>query len=573
MSIFEKNMDYLMYHRNTVLKTDKAKQQFDSIMKDLKTVNTNNNSLLKTNDFNWEAGHEQYGPVPGRCRKGFKKNKQTKMCESKELEKSKESRIPKQLKEPTSECKGLPIDTCNKKINCMYVLGKKKKYCRKKTTKTDVEEYGPVPGRCRKGYHKNKTSKKCVKKKQTTLKKSTLLKKQSPPHTQILHPKTKLITIKDTTSKPLQQLSQDIKTALKTNPNVDITTLKSYSPEINQQLITKTASNKIDIFGNCKVLERYSEGQFPARSVIKPRIWNGKKCVDFTLSVAQTVLLQNLASKNIQSVEHIIAPKQILSNCWFNTLYMIFFISDKGRKFFKFFRQLMIQGKTAMGKSIPPKLWKSFALLNLAIEGTLSGYNDISKFNTNTLIGSIYKDVPAKYRKGNIKKVGEAGNPLEYYQTIVRYLGADKIMSIYIIDYFPYKQLQRISKSSKAPYYLDKKILPEVIILRLFHNENPKLSQVISFQNSTGDKASYQIDSVAIIDTQRQHFCCLITYNKEEYGFDGASFKRLNPFKWKRLINRNQEWTFEGSNFNDNPATPVIWNFRNGYREVFYYRV
>ena len=39
MSIFEKNMDYLMYHRNTVLKTDKAKQQFDSIMKDLKFYN------------------------------------------------------------------------------------------------------------------------------------------------------------------------------------------------------------------------------------------------------------------------------------------------------------------------------------------------------------------------------------------------------------------------------------------------------------------------------------------------------------------------------------------------------
>lgn len=572
MSIFEKNMDYLMHHRDTVLKTDKAKHYFDSIIKDLKSVKSNNS------DFNREAGQEQYGPVPGRCRKGFKKNKQTKMCEKKKSneqqpKKTKQPKQPKKTKQSTSECKGLPIDICNKKGDCTYVSGSKKKYCRRKTTKTEVEEYGPVPGRCRKGYHKNKTSKKCVKKKQTTLKKSTHLKKHSLPPTQILHPKTKLITIKDTTSKPLQQLSQDIKTALKTKKNVDITTLKSYSPEINQQLITKTASNKIDIFGNCKVLERYSEGQFPARSVIKPRIWNGKKCVDFTLGVAQTVLLQNLASKIIQPVEHIIAPKQIQSNCWFNTLYMIFFISDKGRKFFKFFRQLMIQGKTAMGKPIPPKLWKPFALLNLAIEGTLSGYNDISKFNTNTLIGSIYRDIPARYRKGSITKVGDAGNPLDYYQTIVRYLGADKIMSIYTINYFPYKQLQRVSKSSKAPYYLDKKILPEVIILRLFHNENPKLSQVISFQNPTGDKASYQIDSVAIIDTMRQHFCCLITYDKQEYGFDGASFKRLNPFKWKLLINKNQYWTFEGSNFNDNPATPIKWNFRNGYREVFYYRV
>ena len=147
-------------------------------------------------------------------------------------------------------------------------------------------------------------------------------------------------------------------------------------------------------------------------------------------------------------------------------------------------------------------------------------------------------------------------------------------MSIYTIDYFPYKQLQRVSKSSKAPYYLDKKVLPEVIILRLFPDQKDLLlKNIISFQNSKGDKASYQIDSVAIIDTMRLHFCCLITYDKQEYGFDGASFKRLNPFNWKQLINKNQEWTFEGSNFNNNPVTPIKWNFRNGYREVFYYRV
>ena len=131
MSIFEKNMDYLMHHRDTVLKTDKAKQHFDSIMKD-----------LKTDHFNWEAGQKQYGPVPGRCRKGFKKNKQTKMCEPNESKIPKKPKVPQSKKSNKliSECKGLPIDICNKKVDCTYVLGKKKKYCRKKTTKTDVEE-------------------------------------------------------------------------------------------------------------------------------------------------------------------------------------------------------------------------------------------------------------------------------------------------------------------------------------------------------------------------------------------------------------------------------------------------
>tara|TARA_Y100000748_G_scaffold303729_1_gene309866 strand:+ start:1673 stop:3436 length:1764 start_codon:yes stop_codon:yes gene_type:complete len=587
MSIFEKNMDYLMHHRDTVLKTDKAKQYFDSIMNDLKTVEKLHPEI---DNPNHEAGVEEYGPVPGRCKKGYHKNKLSKMCEKKEAKpvtKAKPVHKAKPVPKLNNSCENKLIVLAKqheKALQKIDAQNKKLKHCTSESFKQDKDHYGPVKGRCRKGYHKNKTTKLCVKKKNVTLKKSLpptqmvnyMTKKKSPktkgPKTIPLAPKaTKLITIKDLTPKPLQELSKDIQTALKTKQKVDITKLKSYSPEINQQLITKTASDKMDIFGNCKVLERYKEGS--AKNVIKPRVWNGQKCVDFTLNVAQTVLLQNLASQNIHPVENIIAPKQIESNCWFNTLYMIFFISDKGRKFFKFFRQLMIQGKTAMGASIPPKLWKPFALLNLAIEGTLTGYNDISKFNTNTLIGEIYKDIPAKYRKSTVKYIGEAGNPVDYYYTIVKYLGTDKIMTIHDIDVYQFKKLQPVSKSTGAPYFLDKTVLPEVIILRLFHNDQIKHPDDISFQNSKGSKATYKLDSAAIIDTQRQHFCCLITYDKKEYGFDGASFKRLNPFKWKQLINKNQEWTFEGSNFNNNPATPITWNFLDGYRELFYYRV
>ena len=112
-----------------------------------------------------------------------------------------------------------------------------------------------------------------------------------------------------------------------------------------------------------------------------------------------------------------------------------------------------------------------------------------------------------------------------------------------------------------------------MVVLRLYHDEKIKHPKKISFQISTGAKATYHLDSTAIIDTHRQHFCCLITYDKKEYGFDGASFKRLNPFKWKRLINKNQEWTFQGSNFNNDPTTPIKWNFLDGYRDLFYYRV
>ena len=55
-------------------------------------------------------------------------------------------------------------------------------------------------------------------------------------------------------------------------------------------------------------------------------------------------LLNNLkTSKNINCGD-IIPPKQVLSNCWFNTFFVTFFISDKGRKFFRYLRKSMITG-------------------------------------------------------------------------------------------------------------------------------------------------------------------------------------------------------------------------------------
>ena len=87
-----------------------------------------------------------------------------------------------------------------------------------------------------------------------------------------------------------------------------------------------------------------------------------------------------------------------------------------------------------------------------------------------------------------------------------------------------------------------------------------------TFQISyNGEKITYVLDSVLIRDTSTRHFCCLITCNGNDMGFDGESFHRVSPFKWKNLINKDKAWRFEGSN--------VDWNFRNGYQKLYYYRV
>ena len=82
----------------------------------------------------------------------------------------------------------------------------------------------------------------------------------------------------------------------------------------------------------------------------------------------------------------------------------------------------------------------------------------------------------------------------------------------------------------------------------------------------------YVLDSVIIRDTEMYHFCALITCGGNELGFDGASMSRLNKFEWKKNINKDINWTFEGSNFNEDKKDPILWNFRQAYQILFYYR-
>ena len=75
----------------------------------------------------------------------------------------------------------------------------------------------------------------------------------------------------------------------------------------------------------------------------------------------------------------------------------------------------------------------------------------------------------------------------------------------------------------------------------------------------------YSLDSAIVRDTEGNHFCSLLTCNKKEYCFDGASFNRLSPMNWKQLINSSKIWQFQGHN--------LKWNFKNSYQLLFYYRI
>ena len=220
-------------------------------------------------------------------------------------------------------------------------------------------------------------------------------------------------------------------------------------------------------------------------------------------------------------------------------MYMILFVSDKGRKFFKFFRQLMIEGKTmrsglVKNPKIPPRSWKAFALLNLAVEATLSGNHNIMTFDTNTVINEIYRSLP---RHRDRFPVDKPGNPMVYYIALMDYLrSGNNVMQMLRMEATRFNHLQQ--QRTVVP---SSTLFPEMIQVNIHSEDKLTVKNRITIKNDKNELQTYELDSAALIDTIGRHFCCLITYDKQEYGFDGASFKRLNPFKWKRLINKNQD--------------------------------
>ena len=528
---------------------------------------------------------DKYGPVDGRCKTGYHKNKTTKMCVAVKHKTKKNIKLANCIKKcpnPLQEYGPAPT-RCRKG----YVKNKTSKMCQDPCVKQcqdthagpstpiaritpDGFEYGPKKGRCKIGYHKNKTTKMCIK--GPAPKTQKLPKTQKPTEQPSRTPGSKApLVIKDTTPPELLQLSIEVEAELSKNKPVSVARLKSYSPAINVQLISKNQEDKADIFGTCQILEKYGPDMFRTKRLVKPTIWNGTKCIGYDTKQAQVILLSNLASTKLAPVETIIAPKQYRSNCWFNTMYMILFVSDKGRKFFKFFRQLMIEGKTmrsglVQNPKIPPRSWKAFALLNLAVEATLSGNHNIMTFDTNTVINEIYRSLPLHEER---YPVDRAGNPLAYYMALMDYLrSGNNVMQMLRMEATRFNHLQQ--KRTGVP---SSTLFPEMIQANIHSDEKLTVKKRITIKNDKNELQTYELDSAALIDTIGRHFCCLITYDKQEYGFDGASFKRLNPFKWKRLINKNQDWTFEGSIFDHNPQKPILWNFKNEYVQLFYYRV
>jgi len=331
----------------------------------------------------------------------------------------------------------------------------------------------------------------------------------------------------------------------------------SYSPTINKELVTLKSIERSDLI-NCN-----TEQAFQLKSPLQIGINN--KCYYYYKSEAKKFLLHNLAANKHIDPKKIVPPIQSHSNCWFNAMFVSFFVSDKGRKFFHFLRQLMIEGKQQDGTVIPERLRNAFALLNFGVDACLTGNEFAYKLNTNSIIHLLYKGIPDSYKNKSpyIVDIDEPGNPLLYYMSIINYLHNSSIQVLFIRD------ANNKWKDAVSSAVHKMSGLPHIIVLEIYDEVASQFNKKpVSFMVRDG---KYEIDSAVVRDISKQHFCSMITCEGKEMGYDGASFHRLVPLSWKQKMNSNMEWEFEGTN--DYDGKHLKWSFMKSYQLLIYYRI
>ena len=406
--------------------------------------------------------------------------------------------------------------------------------------------------------------------KNKTIKYHKLAKKDKKKYTKLPNRTPKLINelsilIKKTIPKKMPSFVDSV--AVKEDLMEEEKLLGSYSPTVNKELVLLQSIER-QYVSNCNNELAYKLKE-PLQIGIPGNIY-GKTCYPYYSPEAVRFLLKNLSANKHVDPSKIVPPIQSQSNCWFNTMFVVLFVSDKGRKFFHFFRQLMIEGKQSDGSLIPSNLRNGFALLNYAIESCLSGNKFAYILDTNAIIRTIYNAIPNKYKEvlPYITPVDEAGNPMRYYGSLISYLHNKSLEYLFIkngTERWLETTREEISK---------RKHLPHFIILEIYDGVNRtagpsgKITNKARSFNIKGGK--YVLDSCVIRDTSQQHFSSVLTCETTEMAYDGLSYHRLVPLEWKKYINSDYSWGFEGSN--DLKGKALKWDFLHGYQMLIYYR-
>jgi hypothetical protein len=282
--------------------------------------------------------------------------------------------------------------------------------------------------------------------------------------------------------------------------------------------------------------------------------------------IIQKIMLANLKNNKYVSSHNIIFPKQCSSNCWFNVLFCIHFLSDKGRLFTKPIRMNIINenyDQTLLSHTDKKLFAKSLMLLNIAIEASLTGSPIAKYMNTNEIISGIYDSFITKSRW--MKNIGDFGNSIEYFLKFIRFIYPSDII---YFDINLYHNIH-ITNSFKNKYIIAD-VLPHICYLEINDSTSITLHNKKNFitikSTINGDTANYILDAICIRDIKQQHVGCLITLDKTGFFFDGASNLKKRQLNWKtnKFINSNH--TFSIAN------NTAKFNLRRGYQTLYFYR-
>lgn len=341
---------------------------------------------------------------------------------------------------------------------------------------------------------------------------------------------------------------------------------KSFTPAVNAKLRMMTVAPRYNILG-CGVSTAL--GRTGASTAFKIRVGttdNGYPiCVDADSRQGQELLLKNFASSEAIDCKSLTMPAQRHANCWFNCMFATFFVSDKGRKFMRAFRQLMIEGKVLSGAKVQPqKLRHALLLFNMAIEACYGGPagHDVA-INTNNIIAAVYRAIPREY--AGIKDIDAHGNPYYFYSDLLEYLNAGIKDAPRMVSY---KYEDSVTAFFNGENNSNKPA--DIVVIQLTDTGAEERAQASDFVNkpltvTTKRGYTYVLDSAVVRDITGTHFSACVHCNGDEYTYDGAVTSSLVKDIWTKRYNAREAWGITGSN--------LKWNFTDGYMLVFYYRV
>tara|TARA_Y100000816_G_C26095824_1_gene579908 strand:- start:427 stop:1392 length:966 start_codon:yes stop_codon:yes gene_type:complete len=271
------------------------------------------------------------------------------------------------------------------------------------------------------------------------------------------------------------------------------------------------------------------------------------------------LLKKNIITNKKINPSKFIPPRQSCTNCWFNVLFLVNFISDRGKKMSQDLRLDMINenyDKSLVKKTKLSKFKYAMFLFNLAIESCSSGSSFAKVLNTNEILIDIHDSI--KYPSNWVKKKGDYGNALEYFDNLLKFIYPNNAYTILSTNH-------NIFNSNNI--YLKK--LPEIITVEIFDTTSryftkKKNTLIINYNNET---IKYVLDSICIRDINKEHVGCFITLNDKGYFFDGDSNIRITQVKWNSnsFLNSNKNISF-GNKY-------ATFNLKNGYQILYFFKI